>query len=187
MLDKSKSLVYNTFKGIEYTRKEEYPMKKLLAVLAALSLCATVAYTAVSAADDATVEEPTTVAEETVSAVDDVVAQLQGNEQAKELADQIADSLQNSTISGDVESLVGALVDYAEGAGVDLSQDGALRDVLDKFLNDAGVNSDELNEAIEGSPIADKILGLYTPNEDPVPTPDDDPEEVVIPDTDYVG
>ncbi|MDD6276629.1 MAG: hypothetical protein PUB20_07395 [Clostridia bacterium] len=163
-------------------------MKKLLAVLAALSLCATVAYTAL-AADDAVADEPTTVAEETV-AVDDVLAELENNEQAKELADQIADALQNSTTSGDVQSLLDALVNYAEGAGVDLSQDGALRDVLDKFLNDAGVNSDELNKAIEGSPIADKILGLYAPDEEPT-TPDEPTEEptddVVIPDTDYVG
>ena len=178
-------MVYNTVKGIEYTRKEDFIMKKVLAVLAALSLCATVAYTALAADDVA--EEPVVATEETVS-VDDVVAALENNEQAKELADQIADSLQNSTASGDVQSLLDALVDYAEGAGVDLSQDGALRDVLDKFLNDAGVNSDELNQAIEGSPIADKILGLYAPKDEPTTEPTtESEEEVVIPDTDYVG
>ena len=109
-----------------------------------------------------------------------------------EKAEAIVEAIQTGSTSDDIVSLLGALENYVNGAGFevsDLEDTGAIRDVMDKFLEDAGVDSEELNQAISESTIANAVLGIYysAPEVPEEPTTPEEPEEVVIPDTGYNG
>ena len=82
-----------------------------------------------------------------------------------------------------------SLEKYVNGAGFevsDLQDTGAIRDVLDAFLEDAGVDSEALNQAISESTIANAVLGIYySAPEEPAEEPQ--VEEPTIPDTGYNG
>lgn len=160
-------------------------MKKFLAVLMALAVCGTVAYTAcaeeVDEAEDVAVvaEAPE---EEAADKVADVVDKLANDEKAQKLAGDIKSALANN---GDIVAVYNEVVKYVGN----LDAAGAGRDALDKFLQDAGVNTEVLNDAISKSVVANAALDLYykpTPEETPTePTPDEPAEEVSIPDTGY--
>ncbi len=162
-------------------------MKKFLAILLSAILCATVAYS-VCAEDLAPAEDAVVVTEET-NAVADLADQIANDTVAMEKAEEIVDAIANGSASDDVVSLLGALEKYINGAGFevsDLQDTGAIRDVLDSFLEDAGVDSEALNQAISESTIANAVLGIYysapeAPSEEP-PV-----EEPTIPDTGYNG
>lgn len=158
-------------------------MKKIFAVLLAVVMCATVAYSVcaeeVAPSEDVAVAETTPVAD-----LADAIAQ---DEVAMEKAEAIVEAIQTGSTSDDIVSLLGALEKYVNGAGFevsDLKDTGAIRDVMDKFLEDAGVDSEELNQAISESTIANAVLGIYYSAPE---VPEEEPEEVVIPDTGYNG
>lgn len=180
-------MVYNNHNDIENIRKDDIPMKKFLAVLLSAVLCGTVAYTVFAEeAGDNTVDAPAVLAEEGKS-VEDVVADLANNEDAAAAAEKIVEAVRNGASVEDVKALIGKLGEYAQGAGVeDIKESGAIRDVLDKFLTDAGLNSEELNQAISESIIADAALNLYYKAPEAPTNPEAPSEEDVtdIPDTD---
>lgn len=138
-------------------------MKKFLAVLLSVVLCATVAYS-VCAEEVAPAEDVVVVAENEASPVLDLADQLANDEVAMEKAEEIVEAIATGSTSDDIVSLLGALEQYVNGAGFevsDLKDTGAIRDVIDSFLEDAGVNSEELNNAISESTIANAVLGVY--------------------------
>lgn len=159
-------------------------MKKILAVLLAVVMCATVAYSV--CAEEVALSEDVVVAE--TSPVDEFVGEITNDEVAMEKAEAIVEAIQTGSTSDDIVSLLGALESYINGAGFevsDLQDTGAIRDVLDKFLEDAGVDSEALNNAISESTIANAVLGIYYSAPEVEETPEA-PEEV-IPDTGYNG
>ncbi len=160
-------------------------MKKFIAILMALAVCGTVAYTACAEeADEA--EDIAVVAEAPdLEEVADVVDELIDDEQAMAKAEELKDALAND---GDVVAVYNEIAKYVG----DLTAAGSGRDALDKFLQDAGVNTEVLNDAISKSVVANAALDLYyKPEEETtVPTTPDEPtttpeEEVSIPDTGY--
>lgn len=160
-------------------------MKKIFAVLLAVVMCATVAYS-VCAEEVAPSEDVAVVETAPVADLADAIAQ---DDVAMEKAEAIVEAIQTGSTSDDIVSLLGALEQYVNGAGFevsDLKDTGAIRDVMDKFLEDAGVDSEELNEAISNSTIANAVLGIYysAPEAPEVPV---EPEDEVIPDTGYNG
>lgn len=163
-------------------------MKKIFAVLLAVVMCATVAYS-VCAEEVAPSEDVAVVETAPIADLADAIAQ---DDVAMEKAEAIVEAIQTGSTSDDIVSLLGALENYVNGAGFevsDLEDTGAIRDVMDKFLEDAGVDSEELNQAISESTIANAVLGIYysAPEVPEEPTTPEEPEEVVIPDTGYNG
>lgn len=164
-------------------------MKKFLAVLLSAVLCATVAY---SACAEESVPEETATPETTQTEIKDVVDALKNDEQAQELANKIVDAIKTGAAKKDVADLLANLSDYVGNADLkieDLKDAGAVRDVLDMFLADAGVDSEELNDAISESTIANKILDIYysAPVEKPEEETPVEEEETIIPDTGFIG
>lgn len=163
-------------------------MKKLLAILMALSVCGAVAYS-VSAEDANSVEETTVVVEETeANKVADTLDALANDPNAQAIAEKIKDAIATGKTKDDVSALLGSLGQYVNGKGFDVSdlQDaGALNEVILGFLDDAGINSEELDKAIAGSTIAEKVLGIYYKPEEKTTTPDtpEEPTEYSNPDT----
>ena len=163
-------------------------MKKFLAILLSAILCATVAYS-VCAEDVTAADEAAVVVSDAADVVTDLADQIANDTVAMEKAEEIVDAIANGSASDDIVSLLGALEKYINGAGFevsDLQDTGAIRDVLDSFLEDAGVDSEALNQAISESTIANAVLGIYysAPEE-----PEEEPrvEEPTIPDTGYNG
>lgn len=153
-------------------------MKKFLAVLLSVVLCATVAYS-VCAEEVAPAEDVVVVAEEEASPVEDLAGQLANDEVALEKAEEIVEAIATGSTSDDIVSLLGALEQYINGAGFevsDLKDTGAVRDVIDSFLEDAGVNSEELNNAISESTVANAVLGIYYSAPDVPVEPEDIPK-----------
>ncbi len=167
-------------------------MKKFLAVLMVAAVCVTVAFS-VRAENDVTEEVPET----TTSTIEGAVSALQNDENAEKIAGEIADAIKTGAAKEDVSDLVATLEKYInnKGIGSDEIQDpGALRDIVDAFLTDAGVDTEALNNAIANSMIANKALELYykpeeetttttQPNDDE-PTTESEPE---VPACGFVG
>lgn len=165
-------------------------MKKFLAILLSAALCATVAYSAYAA--NSTEEETNDVTTtDTSKSVEDVVNALKNDEQAQKIADGIVDAIKTGATKDDITDLVGSLGDYVSNAGFDLSDlkdGGAVRDVLDMFLADSGIDSEELNNAISESTIANGILNLYYSTPDVTTTTTTTAaDSVIIPDTGFIG
>lgn len=163
-------------------------MKKFLAILMVATVCATVAFS-VRAQNDA--EE---VPETTTSSIEGAVSALQNDEKAEEIANQIADSIKTGAAKEDVSSLVSALEKYINDKGIgsdEIKDSGAVRDVVDAFLSDAGIDTEVLNNAIANSMIANKVLELYyKPEEETTKTPEtpDEPAtDVDVPACGFVG
>ncbi len=166
-------------------------MKKFLAVLMVAAVCATVAFS-VRAENDVTEEVPET----TTSTIEGAVSALQNDEKAEEIAGEIVDAIKTGAAKEDVSDLVATLEKYInnKGIGSDEIQDpGALRDIVDAFLTDAGVDTEALNNAIANSMIANKALELYYKPEEETTTPtvpDDEPtteSEPEVPACGFVG
>ncbi|MEE1066657.1 MAG: hypothetical protein UH249_11055 [Acutalibacteraceae bacterium] len=162
-------------------------MKKFLAVLLSVVLCATVAYSV--CAEEVAPEEDVVVVETEANPVADLADSLANDTVAQEKAEEIVEAIKTGSTSDDIVSLLGALEQYVNGAGFevsDLQDAGAVRDVIDSFLEDAGVDSEELNQAISESTVANAVLGIYysAPEVDE-PVVDDPTEE--IPDTGFRG
>ena len=165
-------------------------MKKFLAILLSAVLCATVAYSV--CAEEVAPEDAAVVSTEESNPVADFADQLASDAEAMEKAEEIVDAIKTGSSSDDIVSLLGALEQYINGAGFevsDLQDAGAVRDVVDAFLEDAGVNADELNEAISESTIANAVLGIYysAPAEEEAPSESPEVEEPTIPDTGFNG
>ncbi len=167
-------------------------MKKFLAILLASALCATVAF-AVCAEEVAPADDVAVVSTEETNPVADFADQLANDEEAQAKAEELVDAIKTGSTSDDIVSLLGALEKYVNGAGFevsDLEDTGAIRDVIDTFLEDSGINTEELNEAIAESTIANAVLGIYysapeAEEETTVTTIVE--EETTIPDTGYIG
>lgn len=165
-------------------------MKKFLAILLSAVLCATVAYSV--CAEEVAPDDVAVVTTEETNPVADFADQLANDTVAQEKAEEIVDAIKTGSTSDDIVSLLGALEQYINGAGFevsDLQDAGAVRDVVDAFLEDAGVNADELNEAISESTIANAVLGIYYSAPEVEETTPSTPveEELTIPDTGYNG
>ncbi len=158
-------------------------MKKFLAILLSVVLCATVAYS-VCAEEVAPTDDVVVVTEDEVSPVEDLAGELANDEVALEKAEELVEAIATGSTSDDIVSLLGALEKYINGAGFevsDLQDTGAIRDVIDSFLEDAGVDSEELNNAISESTIANAVLGIY------YSAPEVPVEPDPIPDTGFRG
>lgn len=167
-------------------------MKKFLAILTVVAVCATVALSV--RAENDPVEE---VTEATTSSIEGIVSDLQNDEKAEEIANQIVDSIKTGAAKEDIADLVATLEKYVNNKGIEsdeVSEPGAVRDVVDAFLTDAGVDTEALNNAIANSMIANKVLDMYykpesegssTTATDPTTTMPPDP--VVIPPCGFVG
>jgi hypothetical protein len=163
-------------------------MKKFLAILMVAAVCATVAFS-VRAEDNA--EE---VTETTTSTIEGVVSELQNDEKAEEIANEIVDAIKTGAAKEDISDLIATLEEYINNKGIDsdeLSDSGALRDVVDAFLTDAGVDTEALNNAISNSIIANKALDLYYSADEETTTEEEETEESVeepdIPACGFVG
>ena len=165
---------YNTHANKYYERK--ISMKKFLAILMVAAVCATVAFSV--RAENAEEEVPET----TTSAIEGAVSELQNDEKAEEIANDIVDAVKTGAAKEDIADLISTLEGYInnKGIGTDELQDpGAVRDVVDAFLTDAGVDTEALNNAISNSIIANKALELYyKPEEEETTT---EPEEEYVP------
>ncbi len=165
-------------------------MKKFLAILLSVVLCATVVYS-VCAEELAPAEDVAVVSTEETNPVADFADQLANDAEAQEKAEELVDAIKNGSTSNDIVSLLGALEKYVNGAGFevsDLEDTGAVRDVIDTFLEDAGIDSEELNKAISESTIANAVLGIYYSApavEETTPAVEED--ITTIPDTGYIG
>lgn len=163
-------------------------MKKFLAILLSAVLCATVAYSV--CAEEVAPEDAAVVTTEESNPVADFADQLANDAEAQEKAEEIVEAIKTGSTSDDIVSLLGALEKYINGAGFevsDLKDAGAVRDVVDAFLEDAGVNADELNEAISESTIANAVLGIYYSAPEETVTEPTQVEEPTIPDTGFNG
>lgn len=149
-------------------------MKKLIAILMALAVCGTVAYTAYATEGNIEIDEATTTTEAEENAVLDMAAELANDKKANEIAQNIAKALANGQTKEDVKGLVNSLGKYINGKGFtidDIKNDaGAANDVLNKFLEDCGVNTEVLKEAVAESSIANAVLGVYYKPEEPTTT-----------------
>lgn len=166
-------------------------MKKFLAILMVAAVCATVAFS-VRAENEAVEEVPET----TTSAIEGIVSDLQNDERAEEIANDIVDSIKTGAAKDDIADLVAALESYINDKGIasdELGDAGAIRDVVDAFLTDAGVDTEALNNAISNSMIANKVLDMYYKPDESTTAPSEDPtdppieEEVEIPQCGFVG
>lgn len=163
-------------------------MKKFLAILMVAAVCATVAF---SVRAENNVEEE--VPETTTSTIEGAVSALQNDEKAEEIANQIVDSIKTGAAKEDIADLVASLEKYINDKGInsdEISDPGAVRDIMDAFLTDAGIDSEALNNAISNSIIANKALELYyKPDEEPTTkeTPDEPTTEEDIPACGFVG
>lgn len=167
-------------------------MKKFLAILMVAAVCATVAFS-VRAENDVAEDVPET----TTSSIEGVIENLQNDEKAEEIANEIVDSIKTGAAKEDIADLVASLESYINDKGIasdELGDAGAVRDVVDAFLTDAGIDTEALNNAISNSMIANKVLDMYykpedetttAPSEDPTDPPID--EEVEIPQCGFVG
>lgn len=140
-------------------------MKKFLAVLLSVVLCATVVYS-VCAEEILPEEEVVVVPDADVeNTVEDLEDQLANDAIAQEKAEEIVEAIQNGSSSADIEAMLGALKDYVNDAGYevsDLQDPEALKDVFNTFLDDAGIDSEALNEVLsENSAFIDAFLGSY--------------------------
>ena len=106
-------------------------MKKFLAVLLSVVLCATVVYSV--CAEEIVPEEDVIVAPETEveDAVEDLADQLANDEVAQEKAEELIEAIQTGSSSADIAALLGALEDYVNDAGYDVVND--LDGVLENF------------------------------------------------------
>ena len=154
-------------------------MKKFLAILMVAAVCATVAFS-VRAENDVAEDVPET----TTSTIEGAVSALQNDEKAEDIANDIVDAIKTGASKEDVADLVATLEKYINDKGIgsdEIKDPGALRDIADAFLTDAGVDVEALNNAISNSIIANKALELYykpenekttepeTPTEEPEP------------------
>lgn len=165
-------------------------MKKFLAILMVAAVCATVAFS-VRAENDAAEDVPET----TTSTIEGAVAALENDEKAEEIANNIVDAIKTGAAKEDVADLVANLEKYINDKGIgsdEISDPGAIRDIADAFLTDAGIDVEALNNAISNSMIANKALELYykpeeeTTKEDQPETPTEEPE-TEIPACGFVG
>lgn len=156
-------------------------MKKVIAVLMALAVCGTVAYTA-CAEEVANDEDVLAVAPVEENKEESILDKLANDEKAQNLAGEIKSALANN---GDVKAVYEKIANYVGN----LDKAGSGRDALDKFLEDAGVNTEVLNDAISKSVVANAALDLYyKPTPEEPTTEEEEPtteEEVSIPDTGY--
>lgn len=149
-------------------------MKKFLAILMVAAVCATVAFS-VRAENNA--EE---VPETTTSSIEGAVSALQNDEKAEEIAGEIVDAIKTGAAKEDVADLVATLEKYINDKGIgsdEISDPGAIRDIADAFLTDAGIDVEALNNAISNSIIANKALELYYKPEDETTTEPEAPTE----------
>lgn len=138
-------------------------MKKLLAILMALTVCGAVAYSA-CAEETADLGEAPAVTETTTESASDMIRELANDPNAVALAEKIDNALKNGATKDDITALLGTLGEYVNGKGfevADLQDGGAFNEVLLGFLDDAGINTEELDKAIADSTIAKKALELY--------------------------
>lgn len=161
-------------------------MKKFLAILMVAAVCATVAFS-VRAENNA--EE---VPETTTSSIEGAVSALQNDEKAEEIAGEIADAIKTGAAKEDVADLVATLEKYINDKGIgsgEIKDPGALRDIADAFLTDAGVDVEALNNAISNSIIANKALELYYKPENETTEPEAPTEEpeTEVPACGFVG
>lgn len=161
-------------------------MKKFLAILMVAAVCATVAFS-VRAENNA--EE---VPETTTSSIEGAVSVLQNDEKAEEIAGEIADAIKTGAAKEDVADLVATLEKYINDKGIgsgEIKDPGALRDIADAFLTDAGVDVEALNNAISNSIIANKALELYYKPENETTEPEAPTEEpeTEVPACGFVG
>ena len=105
----------------------------------------------------------------------------------------MVDAIKTGASKEDVADLVATLEKYINDKGIgsdEIKDPGALRDIADAFLTDAGVDVEALNNAISNSIIANKALELYykpeneTTTEPETPTEEPEPE---IPACGFVG
>lgn len=163
-------------------------MKKFLAILMVAAVCATVAFS-VRAENDAAEEVPET----TTSTIEGAVSALQNDEKAEKIANDIVDAIKTGAAKDDVADLVANLEKYINDKGIgsdEISDPGAVRDIADAFLTDAGIDVEALNNAISNSIIANKALELYyKPDDETTTEPEEEtPTEVVdIPECGFVG
>lgn len=161
-------------------------MKKFLAILMVAAVCATVAFS-VRAENNA--EE---VPETTTSSIEGAVSALQNDEKAEKIAGEIADAIKTGAAKEDVADLVATLEKYINDKGIgsdEIKDPGALRDIADAFLTDAGVDVEALNNAISNSIIANKALELYYKPENETTEPEAPTEEpeTEVPACGFVG
>ena len=113
-------------------------MKKFLAILMVAAVCATVAFS-VRAENDVAEDVPET----TTSTIEGAVSALQNDEKAEDIANDIVDAIKTGASKEDVADLVATLEKYINDKGIgsdEIKDPGALRDIADAFLTDAGVD-----------------------------------------------
>ena len=139
-------------------------MKKFLAILLSAVLCAAAAYTAIAVEEDPTGDN--VAVEETPSesgSVSDLVAALEGDTQAQQIADNIESAVKNGATQADVNALLVALADYINGQGydvADLKNKTKAKQFVGDFLEDCGVDSEALGKAIDGiDQVSDQLFG----------------------------
>lgn len=180
-------------------------MKKIIALVLAGILCATAAYSAIAVEDGEadTPIAPVVTAEEGEKAVNDLIAALEGDDQAQEIADSIADAVKSGATSEDVNALLLSLTDYINGKGYDVAQirnGSKTKDFIGDFLEDCGVDPVKLGKALdEAGEVYDDMFGgadkgansgsnSYNGGSEGIyNTSDYGVDSTTIPDTGYIG
>lgn len=141
-------------------------MKKVLAIALASILTVTAAYTAL-AVDEEPVAAPVVVEESEIQGnIDDVLAALEGDEHAQAIADDFVDAVKKGAANEDVNALLLELASYINSKGYDvndLKNKQKAKEFVGDFLEDCGVDSDTLGQAIAGADeVFDSVFGGET-------------------------
>ena len=115
------------------------------------------------------------VPETTTSTIEGAVNALQNDAKAEEIANDIVDAVKTGAAKEDVANLLATLEKYINDKGIgsdEIKDPGALRDIADAFLTDAGVDVEALNNAISNSIIANDDETTTEPEAPTEPEPD---------------
>lgn len=128
-------------------------MKKLIALMLAGVICATAAYTALAVdGEEETESNPAPISEEEQKTPSEILQEIANDPEAKEIADKFVDATKKGASTEDINATLLALADYINSKGYDVGQiknGSKTKDFVGDFLEDCGVDSDELFKAIE--------------------------------------
>ena len=141
-------------------------MKKVLAIALASILAVTAAYTALAVDEEPVESSPVVTAEGIQGSVDDVLAALEGDEHAQAIADDFVEAVKKGAANEDINALLLEFASYVNSKGydvADLKNKQKAKEFVGDFLEDCGVDSELLGQALDGAgEVFDSVFGGET-------------------------
>lgn len=175
-------------------------MKKFIAIALAGILAATAAYTALAVDEEPAAAAPVITAEDIQGNVEDVLTALENDEQAQAIADDLVDAFKKGAANEDINALLLEIASYINSKGYDvndLKNKELAKQFVGDFLEDCGVDSEALGQAIDGAnEVFDNVFGDGSTTDDGTSAGTDDyyydggyvdygVDSTTIPDTDF--